>query len=80
MPELDDAALSLLMEALTDRTARRRLVGRLRPRVIGWSYPRRPMARRSRAGVLIGWRHCRHPLPAVTGKAGDPLPGSLPCQ
>jgi hypothetical protein len=73
-------ALAVLLEALTDRKARRRLVGRLRPHVVGWSYPRRRMVQRPRDGVLIGWHHCRHPLPAVTGKAGDPLPGSLPCQ
>jgi len=80
MPELDYAALALLLEALTDRKVRRRLVGRLRPHVVGWSYPRRRIAQRPRAGVLIGWHHCQHPVPAVTGKVGDPLPGSLTCQ
>jgi hypothetical protein len=39
MPELDDAALALLLEALTDRKAQRRLIGRLRPRMIGRPHP-----------------------------------------
>lgn len=36
---MDDAALGRLWLALTDQ--RRRLIGRLRPRMVGWPHPRR---------------------------------------
>jgi hypothetical protein len=35
----------LLLLALSDDRYRRRLIGRLRPAVTGWHYPRRRMAR-----------------------------------
>jgi len=52
MPELDDAALAVLLEALTDRKTRRWLVGRLRPRLAGRPHPIVRLARRRRPGLL----------------------------
>jgi hypothetical protein len=54
MPELDDAALALLQEALTDGKARRRLVGRLRPRVVGRPHPCRRLRGLGQIGVENG--------------------------
>lgn len=51
---LDSPALDLLLLALTDPRTRRRLIDRLRPRVVGWHYPRRRMVRLS-GPLLRGW-------------------------
>lgn len=37
---LDPLTLDLLLLAVSDDRCRRRLISRLRPRVVGWSYPR----------------------------------------
>lgn len=52
MPELTPAALDLLLEALTDRQARRLLIGRLRPRMVGRPHPIARLPRRRRPGLL----------------------------
>lgn len=51
---MTDYALGLLLLALTDPRARRCLIGRLRPRVVGWRYPRRRMVRLP-GPLLRGW-------------------------
>jgi len=54
MPQLDDAALALLLEALTDHKAHRRLLVRLRPRVAGWPHRKRRLVRMVGAVIRAG--------------------------
>jgi hypothetical protein len=49
---LTPTALALLLDALTDRKAQRRLIGRLRPRLIGRPHPIVRLPRRRRPGLL----------------------------
>ncbi len=48
MPALDDVALDLLWQAITDPSTRRRVSGRLRPRMVGRPHPRRRLPCRRR--------------------------------
>jgi hypothetical protein len=49
---LDSRALDLLLLALTDERHRRRLIGRLRPRLVGRPHPIVRFPRRRRPGLL----------------------------
>ena len=49
---LTPTGLALLLEALTDRKAQRRLIGRLRPRLFGRPHPIVRLPRRRRPGLL----------------------------
>jgi len=72
---LTPTGLALLLEALTDRKAQRRLIGRLRPRLIGRPrsivrLPRRQCANRGQAlcprglatAAVAGLGRCRPPV------------------
>ena len=70
MPALDDVALDLLLEAITDPITRRRVIGRLRPRMVGRPHPIVRLPRRRRPGLL--------PLAPLPVAGTLPVPGGYP--
>lgn len=62
---MDDAALDLLWLALSDERYRRRLIGRLRPRLVGRPHPTVRLSRRRRPGHRLA-------LEADSADSADP--------
>ncbi len=56
---MDDAALGRLWRALHDERHHHRLIGRFRPRMVGWPHPRRWLLRLPAVLTTTSFRICK---------------------